>query len=84
MARLLLGNIEEGTSDDEIKAFLVKYGFPEFDEIEHVPGAGSRPGALLTFKDVHPEALHKVKERVHNMFWKKGRISAQILNDDFA
>jgi hypothetical protein len=84
MARLWLGNIEGGTSDDEVKAFLVKYGFPEFDEIEHVPGDGSRPAVLLTFKGVHPDALHKVKERIHNMYWKKGRIVAQILSDDFA
>ena len=46
------------------------------------PGPG--PGVLLTFKGVHPEALHKVKERIHDMFWKKGRLSAQILSDDFA
>lgn len=84
MARLLLGNIEDDTSDEEIKAFLVKYGFPEFDGIEHVPGSGSRPAVLLTFTGVHPEALHKVKERIHDMFWKKGRLSAQLLSDDFA
>lgn len=28
MSRLLLGNIEPGTSDEEIAAFLEKYGFP--------------------------------------------------------
>lgn len=84
MARLLLGNIEAGTSDDEVKAFLVKYGFPEFDDIQHVEGDGSRPAVLLTFRGVHPDGLHKLKERIHDMFWKKGRISAQILSDDFA
>ena len=84
MARLFLGNIEAGTSDDEIKAFLVKYGFPEFDKIEHVPGDGSRPAAMLTFQDVQPEGLRKQKERIHDMYWKKGRITAQIMSDDFA
>lgn len=38
MTRLLQGNLEPGTTDDEIRDFLVKYGFPPFDEIEHQPG----------------------------------------------
>ncbi|MDM0117928.1 RNA-binding protein [Variovorax sp. J22R133] len=84
MSRLMLGNIEDGTSDEEIKAFLVKYGFPEFEKIQHVPGSGSRPGAILTFQTVSPEVLHKLKERIHDMYWKNGRIVAQILSDDFA
>ena len=83
MTKMLLGNIAGGTSDDEIKAFLMKYGFPEFDGIEHVPGDGSRPAVMLTFKEAHPEGLRKLKERIHNIFWKKGRINVQILSDDF-
>jgi hypothetical protein len=62
----------------------VKYGFPEFDEVQHVPGTGSRPAFLLTFKGVHPEVLRKLKEKIHDMYWRKGRLSAQILSDDFA
>ncbi|MGJ7509850.1 RNA-binding protein [Variovorax sp. GT1P44] len=84
MARMLLGNIESGTSEDEVKAFLVKYGFPEFDEVEHVPGDGSRPAMLLTFRNVQPEGLRKLKERIHDMYWKKGRLTARVLSDDFA
>ena len=84
MARLFIGNIPDGTTDDEIKAFLVKYGCPEFDEIQHVPGAGTRPAAIMTFNGVHPEGLKKVKERIHDMFWKTGRLTVQVLSDDFA
>jgi hypothetical protein len=84
MAKMLLGNIADGTSDDEVKAFLVKYGYPEFDEIERVPGDGSRPAVMLTFKEVRPEGLRKLKERIHNIFWKKGRIGVLILSDDYA
>jgi hypothetical protein len=39
---------------------------------------------LPTFKDVHPEGLRKLEERIHDMFWKTGRINAQILSDDSA
>jgi len=83
MAELLLGNVEGGTSDDEIKAFLVKYGFPAFDAIEHMPGDGSRPAVLLTFKDVAPETLRSLQPRIHDMFWKNRKISVQVMAERY-
>jgi hypothetical protein len=83
MAYLLLGNVDDGTSDEEIKAFLVKYGFPEFDEIEHKSGDGSRPGVLLTFTDEAPETLKSLLPRIHNIFWKERKLSAMVINDRF-
>jgi hypothetical protein len=80
MADLLLGNVESGTSDEEIKAFLVKYGFPPFDEIEHMPGDGSRPAVLLTFKDAAPETLRSLQPRIQNMFWNNRKISALVMD----
>ncbi|CAB3805936.1 hypothetical protein LMG28614_06269 [Paraburkholderia ultramafica] len=47
MADLLVDNIDADIADDDIKEFLVKYGFPPFDGIEHIPGDGSRPAVLL-------------------------------------
>lgn len=79
-AELLLGNVDSGASDDEIKAFLVKYGFPPFDEIEHVPGDGSRPAVLLTFKDAIPETLYGLQPRIHEMFWKNRKITARVMS----
>lgn len=83
MAELLLGNVETGTSDDEIKEFLVKYGFPAFDAIEHMPGDGSRPAVLLTFKDVAPETLRSLQPRIQNMFWKNRKLSAQVMTERY-
>jgi hypothetical protein len=83
MARLLLGNIEPGTSDDEIRAFLTKYGFPEIDEIASMPGAGSRPGVLVTFRDMDLVVLGNLQKRIHDMQWKNRKLSAQILRDGF-
>ena len=83
MAELLLGNVDSGTSDDEIKAFLVKYGFPAFDAIEHMPGDGSRPAVLLNFKDVAPETLRSLQPRIQNMFWKNRTISAQVMDERY-
>lgn len=79
MADLLVGNVESGTSDDEIRDFLIKYGFPPFDEIEHMPGDGSRPAVVLTFKDAAPETLRSLQPRIHNMFWKNRKIYVQVM-----
>jgi hypothetical protein len=84
MGRLLLANLEPGTTDDEIRDFLVKYGFPPFDAIEHEPGDGTRPGALVTFTGIDANSLFTLQQRVHDMFWKKRKLSARILQDRFA
>jgi len=81
MAELLLGNVDNEASDEEIKQLLIKYGFPEFDEIEHVPGDGSRPAVMLTFKDAPHEALRSLQPRIHNLFWKNRKLNAQIMAD---
>ncbi len=84
MTRLLLGNLDPATTDDEIGEFLVKYGFPPFDKVEHQPGDGSRPAVVLTFAATDATALGKLRERIHNVYWKKRKLSAQILRDHFA
>lgn len=83
MADVLMGNVETGTSDDDIKAFLVKYGFPPFDEIEHLPGDGSRPAVLLKFRDAPAEALRSLLPRVQNMFWNNRQIRVHIVNERY-
>ena len=84
MSEVLLGNVEDDTSDEEIKAFLVKYGFPAFDAIEHMSGDGSRPAVLLTFKDVASETLRSLQPRIQNMFWKNRKINAQVMAERYS
>lgn len=79
MADLLMGIVENETSDEEIKAFLVKYGFPPFDEITRMPGDGSRPSVLLTFNDVAPEILRTMLPHIQGMFWHHHTIQAQVM-----
>jgi len=83
MTDVLLANVEDGTSDDEIKAFLVKYGFPPFDDIEHLPGDGSRPSVRITFNDAAPEALRSLQPRIQDMYWKNRRIHVSIMEQRF-
>lgn len=84
MPRLMLANLAPDTTDEEIRDFLVKYGFPAFDEIEHEPGDGSRPAVLLTFRTMEQTDMFNLQKRVHDMFWKQRKISARILQDRFA
>lgn len=83
MADLLMGNVDSEVSDEEIKAFLVKYGFPPFDGIEHIPGTGSRPAVLLTFKDAAPDGLRMLVPKIQNMFWKNRKIQVQVVADRY-
>ena len=70
MAQLWIGNVPPGTSDDELKALLVKYGFPEWDSIQHVEGDGSRPAVMIAFDKTDPLQLQKLQPAV----WGDGTI----------
>lgn len=79
MADLWIGNIEPNTTEDEIKDFLCRYGFPPFDTIERVEGTGERPAVVLGFNGVEPHVLRTLQPRVHNMFWKSRALVVQVM-----
>ncbi len=81
MADMLIVTIDDETSDDEVREFLVKYGFPSFDRIRRAPGAGSRPAVLLSFDEVGPAALRSLEPRIQNMFWKNHTLHAQVMTE---
>lgn len=81
MADLFVGNIDADVAEDDIREFLVKYGFPPFDGIAHVPGEGSRPAVVLTFEGTDAELLRRLQPRVHNMFWKNRKINVHVMKD---
>ncbi|MGY4827630.1 RNA-binding protein [Sphaerotilaceae bacterium SBD11-9] len=83
MTRMLLGNIEPGTTDDEIKEFLAKYGFPEWTSIEHVEGDGSRPAVLILYEGLDTFTLNELKPRIHEIFWKHRKLNVSVLIDHF-
>ncbi len=68
--KLWLANLAPGTTDDEIKAFVKKYG-PELEcvRIQREDGDGSRPGAVLEFTG-SSEALGKLNLRLSGLYWK--------------
>ncbi|WP_042884880.1 hypothetical protein [Cupriavidus necator] len=83
MSCILLTNIDPGTSDDELRAFLAKYGLPPCDGIVHYPGNGTRPAVELRFDAVDAGTLGIFIDRIHNIFWKDRRISVAMLRDSF-
>jgi hypothetical protein len=84
MSRLLLTNVDPDVTDDEIKEFLTKYGFPPCDEVHREKNESSRPGVMVTYEGIDPTALGKLQERIHNLFWRKRTLSAQVLRDHFS
>ena len=69
--KLWLGNIEPGTSDDEIRELVKKYAAElECSAIERVEGDGSRPAAMIEFSKGGTTALENLRLRLHGMYWK--------------
>ena len=60
MADFWIGNVETGTSAQEIKEFLTRYGFPPFDGVKHIPGKVSRPAVVVKFEGLGPEMLRRL------------------------
>ncbi|RDJ98140.1 RNA-binding protein [Cupriavidus lacunae] len=84
MSILLLGNLDAKATDEEIRAFLVKYGFPEYHSIEHMEGDGTRPAVRLTFDTLDDLSLEKLKGRIHDMFWRGHKLSALVMRERFS
>jgi RNA recognition motif-containing protein len=78
--RIWIGNIAPGTTDDEIKAFVKKYGSElECTAIQRVEGDGSRPGAVLEFSGTST-ALGNLALRLNGMYWKgRALISSTLI-----
>ncbi|EHK65593.1 hypothetical protein [Achromobacter arsenitoxydans] len=79
MAALLINHVEDSTSDDDIRMFLQKYGFPSLDEIKRVPSEGARPAVLVTFHAATEAELQVLLPRIHQVFWKNHTITALVM-----
>jgi len=68
--KLWIANLAPGTTDDEIKALVKKYGSQlECIGIQRVDGDGSRPAAALEFSG-SSVALGNLNLRLNGMYWK--------------
>jgi RNA recognition motif-containing protein len=78
--KLWIGNIEPGTSDEEVRELVKKYA-PNLEctNIRRVEGDGSRPAAVLEFADPPLGALEQVSMRLNGMYWKERSLVVQTL-----
>jgi hypothetical protein len=74
---LWIGNIAPEATDEDLKAFVTKYGCPMPNRIERVPGDGSRPAAVLFFDDAPDKAVYDAQLRLHRMYWKGRELFVQ-------
>jgi len=76
--KLWIGNIAPGTSDDELRALLTKYGIAAISSIEAAPGDGTRPAAMVEV-EAAPEMVLKVTQRLNGMYWKGRSLTVQAM-----
>jgi hypothetical protein len=78
--KLWIGNMAPDTTDDEIRAFVLKYAKDlEIKAIQRVDGDGSRPGASIEFVDTPYGSVEKIQLRLHGMNWKGRELFVQTL-----
>jgi RNA recognition motif-containing protein len=79
MAELWVGNVPANVTDDELLAFLAKFGFPPPDHMERIPGDGTRPAAVLDYPTLGTEALRPLQSRIHGIPWHGRTLNVQLL-----
>ena len=84
MALLMISNLNPDTTEEQVKEFLGRYGFPAYDEYELQEGDGTRPAVTLTFHAVDEIALQHFVPRIHDVFWNGHRINALVLRERFS
>jgi len=83
MSGMLLANLDPATTDDEIRDFLVKYGFPPYSAIQHQDGDGSQPSVLLSFDELDTAKLQALQARIDHVYWKHRELHVRLLQDRF-
>ncbi len=78
--KLWIGNIEPGTTDDDLRDFVKKYSPDlEIKAIQRVEGDGSRPAATVEFVDTPYGSVEKISMRLHGMYWKGRELFVQTI-----
>jgi hypothetical protein len=76
---LWIGNIPPEVTDDELGEFAVKYGCPQPERIERVPGDGSRPAAVLVFGADSGKLVSQAQLRLNGLYWKGRQLHVQTI-----
>jgi RNA recognition motif-containing protein len=79
MAKVWVGNVAPEVTDDELRTFLEKYGFPEPGQITRVGSEGPRPAASVEFPGKTTGELAEFARRIHDVFWRGHRLHVQVV-----
>jgi hypothetical protein len=74
--KLWIGNIAPGTQDEEIRDLVIRYGAGTVGAVEHVPGDGSRPAAMVEVAASQAQLLN-VTQRLNGLYWKGRSLTVQ-------
>ena len=74
--KLWMGNLAPGTSEEELRALLARYGAPAVGEVQHVADDGERPAAIVEVAAAS-EAMMRLSERLNGMYWKGRALTVQ-------
>jgi hypothetical protein len=74
--KLWIGNIAPGTSDAELGDLIKKYCATDVVSVQHVPGDGSRPAAVVEIAAA-PALAQQIVQRLNGMYWKGRSLTVQ-------
>lgn len=74
MPKIWIDNLSPDVADDELRAFLTKYGFPDAGELERVGADGPRPAATIATSKVGALATH-----IHDLLWRGHAPNVQVI-----
>lgn len=83
MSLMMISNLHPDTTEDQLKEFLARYGFPAYDEYERQEGDGTRPSVTLAFHTLELAQLYQLQPRIHGVFWNGHKINALVLRERF-
>ena len=77
--KLWMGNIAPGTSDEELRELIGKYGgAAEVLSVQHVADDGPRPAAILDIAATS-ETMFQLTQRLNGMYWKGRSLTVQSM-----
>jgi hypothetical protein len=77
--KLWMGNIAPGTSEEELRALLERYGAPAVISVERVTEeTSSRPAAIVDVAAA-TEQMQKLTQRLNGMYWKGRSLTVQAM-----
>jgi hypothetical protein len=77
--KLWMGNIAPETTEEELRAFLGRYGMAAVVSVQQVSDEGtSRPAAIVEVAAAM-EQLQRLTQRLNGMYWKGRALTVQAM-----